>query len=106
MEVSTGSAAVCNPNSPCPFVLCRVPNTILFKIITRINLVFKLFRSLQLQYSGPTGINFRYSYSFVVLTEYFFTVTVRYSYIKDGPWSYFSENYRYSYIKNGFRIKL
>ena len=30
--------------------------------------IFKLFRSLQLQFSGPTGINFRYSYSFVGLT--------------------------------------
>ena len=31
-------------------------------------IIFKLFRSLQLQFSGPTGINFRYSYSFVGLT--------------------------------------
>ena len=31
-------------------------------------IIFKLFRSLQLQFSGPTGINFHYSYSFVVLT--------------------------------------
>ena len=31
-------------------------------------IIFKLFRSLQLQFSGPTGINFRYSYSFVSLT--------------------------------------
>ena len=30
--------------------------------------IFKLFRSLQLQLSGPTGINFCYSYSFVGLT--------------------------------------
>ena len=29
---------------------------------------FKLIRSLQLQFSDPTGINFRYSYSFVGLT--------------------------------------
>ena len=33
--------------------------------------IFKLFRSLQLQFSGPTGINFRYSYSFVGLTGIF-----------------------------------
>ena len=26
-------------------------------------MIFKLFRSLQLQFSGPTGIHFRYSYS-------------------------------------------
>ena len=31
-------------------------------------IIFKLFRSLQLQFSGSTGINFRYSYSFVGLT--------------------------------------
>ena len=31
-------------------------------------IIFKLFRSLQLQFSGLTGINFRYSYSFVGLT--------------------------------------
>ena len=31
----------------------------------------QLFRSLQLQFSGPTGINFRYSYSFVGLTGIF-----------------------------------
>ena len=31
-------------------------------------IIFKLFRSLQLQFSGPTGINFRYSYSFLGLT--------------------------------------
>ena len=31
-------------------------------------IIFKLFRSLQLQFSGPTGINFRYSHSFVGLT--------------------------------------
>ena len=31
-------------------------------------IIFELFRSLQLQFSGPTGINFRYSYSFVGLT--------------------------------------
>ena len=44
----------------------------LFKIITRIKWLFsKLFRSLQLQFSGPTGINFRYSYSFVGLTGTF-----------------------------------
>ena len=44
-------------------------STILFRIFTRIKLAFfKLFRSLQLQFSGPTGINFRYSYSFVGLT--------------------------------------
>ena len=30
-----------------------------------------IFRSLQLQFSGPTGINFRYSYSFVGLTGRF-----------------------------------
>ena len=30
-------------------------------------IIFELFRSLQLQFSGPTGINFRYSYSFVGL---------------------------------------
>ena len=55
------------------------------KIIT-----FKLFRSLQLQFSGPTGINFCYSYSFVGLTRiYFFTATVRYSYIKNVPWNHF-----------------
>ena len=39
------------------------PNHHTHKII-----IFKLFRSLQLQFSGPTGINFRYSYSFVGLT--------------------------------------
>ena len=33
--------------------------------------VFKLFRSLQLQFSGPTGMNFRCSYSFVGLTGIF-----------------------------------
>ena len=77
--------------------------TILFKIITRIKLLFS-------NYLG------RYSYSFrarqelisVAVTvlwvwrEYVFTVTVRYSYIKNGPWNLFSENYSYSYIKNGF----
>ena len=42
--------------------------TILFKIITHKITIFKLFRSLQLQFSGPTGINLRYSYSFVGLT--------------------------------------
>ena len=31
-------------------------------------IIFKWFRALQLQFSGPTGINFRYSYSFVGLT--------------------------------------
>ena len=31
-------------------------------------IIFKLFRTLQLQFSGPTGINYRYSYSFVGLT--------------------------------------
>ena len=31
-------------------------------------IIFKLFRSLQLQFSGPTGIIFHYSYSFVGLT--------------------------------------
>ena len=30
--------------------------------------IFKLFGSLQLQFSGPTGINFHYNYSFVGLT--------------------------------------
>ena len=65
-------------------------------------IIFKLFRSLQLQFSGPTGINFRYSYSFVGLTEYFFTVTVRYSYIKKWSVELFSENYSYSYIKKWF----
>ena len=30
--------------------------------------IFKLFRSLDLQFSGPTGINFCHSYSFVGLT--------------------------------------
>ena len=34
-------------------------------------IIFKLFRSLQLQFSGPTRINFRYSYSFVGLTGIF-----------------------------------
>ena len=33
--------------------------------------IFKLCRSLQLQFSGPTGIKFRYSYSFVGLTGRF-----------------------------------
>ena len=31
-------------------------------------IIFKLFRSLQLQFLGPTGMNVRYSYSFVGLT--------------------------------------
>ena len=35
-------------------------------------IIFKFFRSLQLQFLGPTGINFRYSYSFVGLTGIFF----------------------------------
>ena len=35
---------------------------------THKTIIFKLFRLLQLQFSGPTGINFRYSYSFVGLT--------------------------------------
>ena len=52
-------------------------------------IIFELFRSLQLQFSGPTGINFRYSYSFVGLTG-----ICLYSYSsvelhKNGPWNYF-----------------
>ena len=35
---------------------------------THKTIIFKLFRSLQLQFSGPTGIHFRYSYSSVGLT--------------------------------------
>ena len=31
---------------------------------THKKIIFELFRSLQLQFLGPTGINFRYSYSF------------------------------------------
>ena len=34
-------------------------------------IIFEFFRSLQLQFSGPTGMNFRYSYSFVGLTGIF-----------------------------------
>ena len=52
---------------PLPAKVERLLTTILFKIITRIKLFFELFRSLQLQFSGPTGIIFRYSYSFVGL---------------------------------------
>ena len=80
--------------------------TILFKIITRIKLLFSSYvRSLQLQFSGPTGINFRYSYSFVGLTG---ICLYSYSSVQlHKKWSseLFSENYSYSYIKNGFQIK-
>ena len=67
--------------------------------------IFKLFRSLQLQFSGPTGINFRYSYSFVGLTGIFL---YRYSSVQlHKKWSMelFSENYSYSYIKKVFELK-
>ena len=62
-------------------------------------IIFKLFRSLQLQFSGPTGINFRYSYSFVGLTG---ICLYSYSSVQlHKKWSseLFSENYSYSYIK-------
>ena len=58
------------------------------KHYTHKSTIFKSL-SLQLQVSGPTGINFRYSYSFVGLTGYVFTVTVRYRYIKNGLQNYF-----------------
>ena len=69
-------------------------------------IIFKLFRSLQLQFSGPTEINFRYSYSFVGLTGVFL-----YSYCSvqlHKKWSVelFSENYSYSYIKTVFELKM
>ena len=68
-------------------------------------IVFKLFRSLQLQFSGPTGINFRYSYSFVGLTGIFlYSYSLVQLYLKMVR-GIISENYNYSYIKNGFRIK-
>ena len=72
---------------------------------THKSIIFKLFRSLQLQFSGPTGINFCYSYSFVGLTG-----ICLYSYCSvqlHKKWSVelFSENYSCSYKKNGFRIK-
>ena len=53
-------------------------------------IIFKLFRSLQLQFSGPTRINFRYSYSFVGSDGNFSSQlqfgTVTYT---NGPWNYF-----------------
>ena len=66
---------------------------------------FELFRSLQLQFSGPTGIIFHYSYSFVGLTG-----ICLYSYSsgqlhKKMVFGIIFENCSYSYIKNGFRIK-
>ena len=67
--------------------------------------IFKLFRLLQLQFSAPTGIHFRYIYSFVGLTGIFL-----YSYSSvqlHKKWSVelFSENYSYSYIKMVFKLK-
>ena len=81
-------------------------NTILFKIITRIKLLFS-------NYLGCYSYRFRARQELISVTvtvlcvwrEYFFTVTVRYSYIKKWSVELFSENYSYSYIKNGFRIK-
>ena len=67
--------------------------------------IFKLFRSLQLQFSGPTGINFRYSYSFVGLTGVFLYSYCSVQLHKKWSVAFFFENYSYSYIKNGFRIK-
>ena len=64
------------------------PLTILFKIITRIKLVFS-------NYLGRYSYSFRARQEFISVTvtvlwvrrEYVFTV--RYSYIKNGPWNYF-----------------
>ena len=69
-------------------------------------IIFKLFRSLQLQFSGPTGMNFRYSYSFVDLTGIFL---YNYSSVQlHKKWSVelFSKNYSYSYIKTVFKLKM
>ena len=70
-------------------------------------IIFKLFRSLQLQFSGPTGIYLGpYSCSFVGLTG---ICLYGYSSLQlHKKWSseLFSENCSYSYIKNGFRITL
>ena len=61
-----------------------------------------MIRSLQLQFSGPTGINFRYSYSFVGLTGIFLYSYSSVQLHKKWSMELFSENYSYSYIKNGF----
>ena len=66
--------------------------TILFKIITRIKLLFS-------NYLGRHSYSFRARQELISVTvkvlwvwrEYVFTVTVRYSYIKNGPWKYFSK---------------
>ena len=77
--------------------------TILFKIVTRIKLKYPNYLGLlQLQFSGPTGINFRYSYSFVGLTG---ICLCSYSYVqlyKNWSSELFSENCSYSYTKNWF----
>ena len=65
--------------------------------------IFKLFRSLQLQFSGPTGINFRYSYSFVGLTGIcLYSHSSVQLHKKKRSVGLFSENYSYSYIKKWF----
>ena len=63
---------------------------ILFKIITRIKLLLS-------NYLGRYSYSFRARKEFISVTvtvlwvwrDYFSTVTVRYSYIKNGPWNYF-----------------
>ena len=79
------------------------PNTILFKIITRIKSVFS-------NYLGHYSYSFRAQQELISVTvtvlcvwrEYVFTVTVRYSYMKKWSSEWFSENYSYSYIKKWF----
>ena len=79
-----------SPKKPCNFTVLFEYHSFQNHYTHKIT-IFKLFRSLQLQFSGPTGINFRYSYSFVGLTEYFFTDTVRYSYAKKWSVELFSK---------------
>ena len=68
----------------------------------KIIIIFKLFRSLQLQFSGPTGINFRYSYSFMGLTGIFLYSYSSVQLPKKMVRGIISENYSYSYIKKWY----